>query len=743
MNISSSMVKVSSSSVRRNILLSVILAVFVPLLVLVSYFLYTSYQEGIKQAEFNRHQLSQQSTSWLRSQLYDIQYKTAFLASNKAIGELPVNILLNQFTHITLQQFVEDNRYINAALISDMSEYVLEGYPNSVFAKSAQFYNPTTSFYFENDEQQGLPKLLMLSASSLPQETPSNSLYFVAPLYKELASVITPRKVTGALFVEVDTVALLKDLDGEYQSAQVTLQHDAVMWQQYSESGNIGEIVAEILPNGVNFNSAFPLMLTLRIDESQYLQRLRNNLLFVVTICVAALMFSALLISRLISRLTTPLNDLRHLSQQFKKGNYQQLDFTGSFSEFDETLDVMNNMASTIENQISALQQAKIKAEHSEAMKSQFLANMSHEIRTPMNGVMGLLGVLQQKVTTPEQEKLVSRISDAASTLLTIVNDILDLSKIEADKLHIESVECELKELLLKLNRLYAPQVKNKGLKLKLDVKELTHSYVKSDPVRINQILNNLVSNAIKFTHSGDVIVSVSNQTIANQEYLKIEVCDTGIGMSEEQLGRLFNLFEQGDNSTTRKYGGTGLGLSICKKLANLMGGDIIAQSEPEKGTTFTVTLRVELAEPPNEKVPNETSDTVDLSKFRVLVAEDNTINQDVLGYMLEETGISYEFADNGVMAIEKYQDGQFDLILMDVQMPEMDGVTAAIEIRKRDKQIPIVMQTANVMSEDIQRYTNLGCNAIVAKPIVKNHLFTVLRDILIHQKQHSFQVGR
>lgn len=726
-------------SVRFNIIYSVVTAVFVPLLLLTAYFLFSSYQENKEQSEFNREQLSLQATAWLRSQIFDIQYKTAYLSSSKAIGELPVNILLNQFTHSTLQEFVESNTYVKSALITDLSDYILEGYPNKVLARHTSMYRPLTQEFFDAAAVQNLPKLTLLKESSRHVDQGNINLYFAAPLFKELASVITPRKVTGGIFIELDVNRLLKDLNTDFQFASIILGESSIDEGVWSELDTMRVIESEIMPAELSLNDSVPLLLRMQFDESRYADRLRNNLLFVVLLCLAAIVFSTYLITKLIARLTAPLNDLRAMSRQFRRGNYKTYPFESSYKEFDETLTVMNNMASTIDTQITDLQAAKQQAERSEELKSQFLANMSHEIRTPMNGVMGLLGVLQQKVTLPEHAALVNKINDAASTLLTIVNDILDLSKIEADKLHVESVDCELKEVLLRVNRIYAAQAKNKGIKLALDVKELNHSFIKTDPVRLNQILNNLVSNAIKFTSSGTVTIAASNARKNNQEFLIIAIADTGIGMSEKQLSRLFNLFEQGDNSTTRKYGGTGLGLSICKKLANLMGGDIVAESQEGVGSKFTVTLQIELAEK-TENVPEvEHHDSIDLSAFKVLVAEDNTINQEVLGYMLEETGINVEFADNGLQAIEKCKLIEPHMILMDVQMPEMDGVSATEEIRKFNRGIPIIMQTANVMSEDIMRYKLAGSNGVVAKPIVKSQLFAVMEDVLLKNKSQLF----
>ncbi|XOV78890.1 MAG: ATP-binding protein [Aestuariibacter sp.] len=735
------MTSVNQNSVRVYIIRTVAFAVLFPVLILVSYFLYESYTEGMKQAEINRQQTSSRTAAWLRSHIYDVQYQTAILASNKAVGELPVNILMNQFTHNTLQEFVEENSYVKSAVITDLSDFILEGYPNEVFRLPAAIFRSTTEHIFTTGLNHGLPKLTMLSleSGSAPSENHANALYFVAPLFKELDSIVTPRKITGALYIQLDADKLFDDIDSSNEQIIIQLAGKSIASTTEAYSKNVTAVHNEILPSELILRQITPLTFTMMLDESRYLERLYSNLVFVAFICFGALLFALILVYQLISRLRHPLDDLRKVSQQWRDGRYVSYPFQSSYQEFDEALQTMNKMAETIDSQFKELRQAKLGAERSEALKSQFLANMSHEIRTPMNGVMGLLGVLQQRIASPEQHKLVNRIIDAASTLLTIVNDILDLSKIEADKLHIESVDCELKEILLRVNRVYAEQAKDKDLALRLDVKNLSHSFIKTDPVRVNQILNNLVSNAIKFTEHGTITIAASNARKNQQNYIVLTITDTGIGMDVAQINRLFNLFEQGDNSTTRKYGGTGLGLSICKKLANLMGGDIVAESEQGTGSKFTVYLQIDLAQKQVDVVEPLPESTLDLSAYRILVAEDNTINQEVLGYMLEETGISFDIAENGITALQYYQNNHYDMILMDVQMPEMDGIEATREIRKSNKDLPIIMQTANVMSEDIQRYITAGSNGLVAKPIVKQQLFTVLEEVLIHNKTHLF----
>jgi two-component system, sensor histidine kinase len=732
----------SQTSVRIQIIRTVAFAVFFPVLILVSYFLFESYSEGVEQAENNRQQIFGRTSSWLRSHIYDIQYQTAVLASNKAIGELPVNILMNQFVHSALQDFVEQNRYVHSAVITDQSDFLLEGYPNSVFRLPVPVLKATTEKVLSSGLNQGLPKLTMLPlpVSDEHKGMTKQALYFVTPLFKELDSIINPRKITGVLFVRLDTDALFNDIESDYTGILLELGEQFIASDIGATKASNTQVHDALFSRELTFQKTAPLSLTMLLDESQYLERLYNNFAIVALICLGALMFALSLVSVLISRIRRPLNDLRIVSQQWRDGRFVSRPFTSSYLEFDEALDAMNKMASTINEQFTELRKAKLDAERSEELKSQFLANMSHEIRTPMNGVMGLLGVLQQKVSSPEHHRLVNRIIDAASSLLTIVNDILDLSKIEADKLHIESVECELKEILLRVNRIYAQLAQNKDLKLKLDVSNLHHSFIKTDPVRVNQILNNLVSNAIKFTEHGVITVEASNIRKNHQDYLQLVITDSGIGMNLEQVNRLFNLFEQGDNSTTRKYGGTGLGLSICKKLTNLMGGDIVAESEAGTGSKFTVHIQIELAQKCEEEASVKEKANLDLSEYKILVAEDNTINQEVLGYMLEETGINVTFADNGINAIHQNSQEDYDMILMDVQMPEMDGIEATCEIRKTNSDLPIIMQTANVMSEDIKRYIAIGSNGIVAKPIDKEQLFDVLENVLLKNKTHLFK---
>ncbi|MCC9659788.1 response regulator [Pseudoalteromonas sp. MB41] len=373
------------------------------------------------------------------------------------------------------------------------------------------------------------------------------------------------------------------------------------------------------------------------------------------------------------------------------------------------------------------LSDAKQTAEHTTKVKSEFLANMSHEIRTPMNGILGMARQLSRTPLNAEQEKMLAIIHSSGASLLVIINDILDLSKIEASKIELEEQPIALNLLLDGLTHLFKAQANNKQVELFISVLPEDPNFIfLGDETRLKQVLINLIGNAIKFTERGSVSLNVSIHQLSNDEFsITFHVSDTGIGIAKEQLNSLFEAFSQADASITRRFGGTGLGLAISSKLLKLMGTSLHVESEYGVGSDFHFDLNVIRA---NESVYSEQhrmqephEQAIDFSWLNVLIVEDNEINQIVIEAMLSEFNISsINMADNGEQAILQCETRAFDLILMDMQMPVLDGPQATLRIREMPsyKNTPIIALTANVLSADKQRCIDAGMNDFIAKPI-------------------------
>lgn len=410
------------------------------------------------------------------------------------------------------------------------------------------------------------------------------------------------------------------------------------------------------------------------------------------------------------------------------------------------TLNKLRNLQ--IKNQIEVAKKEKEVAEKTAALKQQFMANMSHEIRTPMNAIVGITRLLLEKDPKEEQLKYLNVIRQSADNLLIIINDILDLSKIEAGKIVIEKIDFSLKDLIYSIQEIMALKAEQKGLSLNIEIDKTIPDRLIGDPNRINQILLNLVGNAVKFTDHGFVALSCGKvQQTEDNISLEFKVMDTGIGISEEYVGKIFESFTQAGTDTARRFGGTGLGLTISKQLVDLMEGQISIESMEGKGTTFTVTIPLIVAENQNTVIPvNQISKEVltRLKSISLLLVEDNEFNrlvaEDTLKELLPE--IQLDIAENGQIAVDKVRNNHYDLVLMDIQMPVMNGVDATRTIRtsfpENKRHIGIIAMTANVLQEDVQQYLDAGMNAFVSKPFQTDALLLNMAMVLDGKAQQN-----
>jgi signal transduction histidine kinase/ActR/RegA family two-component response regulator len=456
-----------------------------------------------------------------------------------------------------------------------------------------------------------------------------------------------------------------------------------------------------------------------------------------------SLVVAAVVAVALQARVSKPILGIASVAQRISQTHRYNDRVTVAFSgelgvlaeSFNSMLDEIERRDSVLEEQRRQLEQeveernrvnrellaAKEKAEEAAGLKSQFLANMSHEIRTPMNGVMGMIGLVLERCTGPENREQLTAAQTAAQSLVKLLDEILDLSKIEAGKMTVEALDFELCSVMEDALRIFELPVRQKNLTLRLDC-EGCPRWVRGDPARLRQVLVNLAGNAVKFTAQGGIRVDVRP---AGEGCLRFAVEDTGIGIAPDKQQSIFEAFTQADGSHTRRFGGSGLGLTITRRLVDLMGGELHILSEPGRGSCFSFELPLPAAPQPATPVARTgLPSTAALPPLRVLVAEDNVINQKVISALLRRQGWPVTLASNGRLACEAFQCEVFDLVLMDVQMPEMDGLEATRWIRQRETEcacgarVPIIALTAHASQAQHDQCLAAGMNGVVTKPV-------------------------
>ncbi|MCG8392652.1 MAG: ATP-binding protein [Pseudomonadales bacterium] len=490
----------------------------------------------------------------------------------------------------------------------------------------------------------------------------------------------------------------------------------------------------------------------LGMSSARLLARQKEILLASLIPALSAIILGLWIAHYLARQINSPLNYLSGLLRTLRHGDYQVRGNSRLHGELAELQDDINELAGSLESAhrdqqlaMEKLRQAHHQAQSASQAKSDFLAMMSHELRTPMNGVLGMLQLLEATPQSDEQHEYTLAALESTGHLLDVINDILDFSRIEAGRMDLDPVFFELPPLLESCIGTFRYVAESKGLYLNLEIPDsLSGRVVRSDPTRLRQVLNNLLSNAVKFTQEGGVTLTVSVASVRDDWLdLGIAVRDTGIGIPEDRQSALFKAFSQVDSSTSRRYGGTGLGLAIARRLSEMLGGTLTVSSSEGGGSTFTLTLRLLYREQQDDKEPAYPlleADTLPSLHGLVLLVEDNDVNRMVARRILEQMGIAVVTAVNGSEGLAQARQRDFDCILMDVQMPVMDGLEATRELRRWEREkgrapMPVVALTANAMDEERERCFAAGMNAHLAKPFRRQQLTRVLSPYLTPER--------
>jgi signal transduction histidine kinase/CheY-like chemotaxis protein len=486
------------------------------------------------------------------------------------------------------------------------------------------------------------------------------------------------------------------------------------------------------------------LIVLLDISEIRGSQTRMSAILIVLSSAVAATLF--LLFYLHVRRIETSLAKRRNATEsEIEEREKTEKELVLAKNRAEQAQEEIRQVNRQLKHSVDRANRLAEQAIVADVAKGQFLANMSHEIRTPMNAIIGFSDILKEGNLTQEQKMHVDIIRESGKTLLQVINDILDFSKIEAGKMDIEHIKCSLKKLLTNLELMMSPAAKAKNLEFKVNYGRHLPAEIKTDPVRLQQCLINLCNNAIKFTEKGHVNVNVSLEIVEQQPMIRFDVEDTGIGIPFEKQQIIFDAFSQADDTHSRKYGGTGLGLSIAKKMIELLGGKISVRSSAGTGSTFSLLLppgldvsrqpSIDQQSEPEQNSQETSGGQQEHFKGKVLVAEDTATNQLLIRLLLEKLGLDVTIAQNGRQAVEMASEECFDLIFMDMQMPEMNGYEATEALREKGLLTPIIALTASAMKGDEDKCISSGCNVYLCKPVDRKILRQTIQRFLIDQQ--------
>lgn len=882
-----------------------------PFLAVSVYFTYNFYHSTISLAKESHRLRTANIAGEIKQLLYYMSINSAHLAESKSIREVSVDIVYSQIALGELQAYSETHPELTSILISDRFGYIVDGFPVQSLALNPRTTSQITRHIVNRDSKNKEPALFFATNQQLDYKNRlklnlQNLGFFIlaSPLVINTESLIHPQDVSGALLTIIAVDNLIDKVSSGQDSTWIS--EDVVLIagkQKIYDKKNQPLDPKNTISSVTNVISALDYLghetsikLITSDSKSALLKSVNKNILITLLTMAGLTLFVLILIRKITASFSGPLAQVVSSAHAFSHEHYNKIEIESEFEEFQDINHALNVMADTIQDQFTTLDQQRNRAESSERSKSEFLANMSHEIRTPINGVIGMIRLLEKTELNENQRQKIQLAKNSAHSLLDIINDILDFSKIEANKLEIENIEFNIIDLISNTTLGLGIKAHEKNIELILDLSDIQHQNIVSDPARIRQILVNLVGNAIKFTPIGEIVISANTLEIDDAHTaLTINVQDSGIGIPEDNQAKLFDAFTQEDASTTRRFGGTGLGLSITKKLCKLLSGDIHVKSTIGKGSTFTVTLELNTASNPvpsnriNRGIPflsgkdfliyhpnkaflaalkqqfsafeiahlsstfnfkdakdkiledtihyhylvapsdsdlclwiesnkllqrqlisagtriitihdfatsatpgNKTSSLIvaEISKpvipkklrdtllsladvdstpfvnkaaidepyllptkdasplianspysvepyrnkteiqskrFKVLLVEDNEINQEVVLGLLEDAPLDISVADDGIVALEKLNDcdtkAPFELILMDCQMPHMDGFETSRAIRignagEHYKNTPIVALTANAMKGDKEACIDAGMSDYISKPI-------------------------